>query len=243
MLGSLWQRQICVRWIGWLVYVRLALLVAARGDSVRYFTGFLILSFHALCLPAGAQTLHGLTIGEALVPALRSMPRSQDTAQVGNYVAVKWLLPDGNRLSARASPATGKIVFLEEDRNAVSAANDFPLPGLVLGSATLDDIRRRFGSNGIGFASNAETLHAGSLIGINCYELRHAPGVLVAFVTRLAPSDPAGERAMKAIDTGSGVLEAIMVAKGTYLEEIWGDQLLFDPHYKPIDVPGLVAVD
>ena len=169
------------------------------------------------------------------------MPRTQNFSQVGAYVAVKWQLSSGNSLSATASPETGKIVFLEEDRGKASGVNDLPLPGLILGATTLDDIRRRFGSNGIGFASNAETLQAGSLIGINCYELHHAPGVFVAFVTRLTPSGHTGEPAPDHV--GDGVLVSVIVAEKTYLQTIWGDQLLFDPQYRPIDVPGLAAVD
>jgi len=196
-----------------------------------------------MCLPATAQTLQGLTVGEALIPALKHMPKTQNYGPLGDYVAVKWQLPGGNDFSATASPDTGKIVFLEEDREPAPAAHDFPLPGLILGTTTLSDIRRRFGSNGIGFASNAETLQNGALTGINCFELSHAPGVFVAFVTRVAPPGTPGKRGQYHIDIGDGVLVSIIVAEKTYLQEIWGNKLLFDPHYKPIEVPGLVAVD
>ena len=210
---------------------------------MRYIACLLILSLHALSLPARAQTLHGLTIGELLVPALKRMPKTQNFSQVRDYVAIKWPLSEGVSLSATASPDTGKIVFLEEDWNAASAVDNSSVPGLVFGATTLSDIRRRFGSNGMGFASNAESLRDGSLIGINCYELHHAPGVFVAFVTRLTPSGASGGRAPNAVDTGSGVLVSLIVAEKTYLQTIWGDKLLFDPLYKPIAVPGLVAVD
>jgi hypothetical protein len=203
----------------------------------------LLLSLNAISLPAMAQTLHGLTVGEDLLPALKHMPKTQNFGQVGSYVAIKWTLPNGNGFSATASPATGKIVYLEEDQAAASPSNDLPLSGLVLGASTLNDIRHRFGSNGMGFASNAETLQGGVLIGINCYELRHAPGVFLVFVTRLSPSDETGEPAPSHLITGDGILVSVIVAEKTYLQEIWGDQLLTDPHYTPIDVPGLVAND
>ncbi len=154
--------------------------LAAEDNSVRYLPCLLILSLHALCLPARAQTLHGLTIGELLIPALKRMPKTRDFFQVGNNVAIKWPLSESVSLSATASPDTGKIVFLEEDWNVASVANASPVPGLAFGVATLSDIRRRFGSNGIGFASNAETLQNEALVGINCYELHRAPGVFVA---------------------------------------------------------------
>ena len=217
--------------------------LAAEGDSVRYLPCLLMLSLHALCLPARAQTLHGLTIGELLIPALKRMPKTKDLSQVGNDVAIKWRLSESVSLSATASPDTGKIVFLEEDWSAASAATDSPLPGLVFGAATLGDIRRRFGSNGIGFASNAETLQDGALVGIKCYELRRAPGIFVAFVTRSTPPGSAGGRASNTIDTGKGVLVSFIVAEKTYLQKIWGDRLLFDPHYKPIIVAGLGAIE
>ena len=216
-------------------------ILTVEDDGVRYLCCFLMLSFQSLCLPARAQTLHGLTIGESLIPALKRMPRTQNFSQVGDHVAIKWSLSDNVSLSATASPDTGKIVFLEEDWNATSAANDLPLPGLAFGTVTLGDIRHRFGSNGIGFASNAETLREGSLTGINCYELQHVPGVLVAFVTRLLPPEPRKMRAPNAIDTGNGVLVSFMIAQKTYLQEIWGNKLLFDPHYRPIVISGLVA--
>ncbi len=207
---------------------------------MRQAAGVLTLSL--LCMPAAAQTLHGLTVGEALLPALKRMPKTQNIGPAGHYAAIKWPLPGGDSFSATAAPDTGKIVLLEEDRDPASATYDVPAPGLILGATTLADIRRRFGSNGIGFASNAESLQAGALIGINCYELRHAPGVFVAFVTRLVPPRHK-DRAPTHIDTGAGVLVSIIVAEKSYLEEIWGDDLLFDHHYKPIDVPGLLAAN
>jgi hypothetical protein len=190
-----------------------------------------------------AQTLHGLTVGEALIPALKQMPTTQNFGRVGNYVAIKWTLSNGNSFSATASPVTGKIVLLEEDQDPASASHESLLPGLTLGATTLGDIRRRFGSNGIGFAANAETIQAGALIGINCYELRSIPGVFVAFVTRLSVSGQMGEAAPARISTGNGVLVSIIVAEKTYLQELWGTQLLFDSRYQRIDVPGLVKGD
>ena len=187
--------------------------------------------------PISAQTLGGLSLGEPLVPALGRMPRTHDFAPVGNDVAIKWQLPDGNTLSATAWADTRKILFVEEDRRP-AAANATPLPGLTLGATTLADLRRRFGSNGMGFASNGETMQAGRPTGVNCFELRHAPGVFVAFVTQLSPADTTPP-----IDTGKGMLVAIIVARKTYLQEIWGETLLRDLAYRPILLPGLVAGD
>jgi len=211
---------------------------------VRYIAGFLLLlSFNGSSLPAIAQTIHGLTVGEDLVPALKHMPKTQNFGPVGSYFAIKWTLPSGNSFSATASPVTGKIVYLEEDQVATSPTNDLPFSGLILGASTLNDIRRRFGSNGTGFASNFETLQAGALIGINCYELHHAPGVFLVFVTRLSLSDEAKVSAPSHITSGDGILVSVIVAEKTYLQEIWGSRLLNDPNYKPIDLPGLVAND
>jgi hypothetical protein len=210
---------------------------------MRYVAVFTILSLLATCLPAGAQTLHGLTIGEDLVPALKKMPKTRDFGQVGNYVAIKWPLADGDSFSATASPATGKIVFLEEDHDSGSSAGEAVLPGLIFGRTTLGDIRKRFGSNGIGFASNAETVQNGAAIGINCYELRNAPKVFVAFVTRLSPPAQIETSSPRTIQTNNGVLVALMVGQKSYLEEIWGTQLLYDPQYRAVDVPGLIDRD
>lgn len=148
-----------------------------------------MLSVAIFSLPAMAQTIHGLTVGGDLIPALKHMPKTQNFGQVGNYVAVKWVLPSGNSFSATASPETGKIVYLEEDQTSASSSDDIPLSGLALGTSTLQDIRHRLGSNGMGFASNAENLQDGALIGVNCYGLRAAPGVFLVFVTRLVPPE------------------------------------------------------
>jgi len=207
---------------------------------MRHFVIPLFLSFCGLCLPATAQTLRGLTVGEELVPALKTMPVTQNFGQVGNDVAIKWSLPSGSSLSATASPDTGKILLLEEDWDS-NAAKDPVLPGLTFGVTKLDDIRHRFGSNGLGFVSNAESLQAAGMIGVNCYELRHAPGVFVAFVTLLPVRTQTGNLQPDQIKSGNGVLVALIVAQKSYLQEIWGTQILADPNYKPIDVPGLVA--
>jgi hypothetical protein len=191
-------------------------------------------------MPATAQTLRGLTVGEGLVPALKTMPVTHNFGQVGNDVAIKWSLPSGSSLSATASPDTGKILLLEEDWDT-SAAKETVLPGLTFGVTKLDDIRRRFGSNGLGFVSNAETSQAAGMIGVNCYELRHAAGVFVAFVTLLPVPTQTGNLQPSQIKSGHGVLVAIIVAQKSYLQEIWGTQILADPDYKPIDVLGLVA--
>ena len=165
------------------------------------------------------------------------MPRTQNFSPVGNDVAIKWQLADGDTLSATASADTRRILFLEEDA-LPGAPNATPVPGLTLGATTLADLRRRFGSNGMGFESNAETLGAGRLTGVNCFELRHAPGVFVAFVTQLSAADT-----KTPVEPGNGVLVAIIVARKSYLQEIWGEKLLHDPAYRPIVLPGLVAGD
>lgn len=207
---------------------------------MRHFAIALFLSFCGLCMPATAQTLRGLTVGEELVPALKTMPVTHNFGQIGNDVAIKWSLSGGSSLSATASPDTGKILLLEEDWDT-SAAKETVLPGLTFGVTKLDDIRSRFGSNGLGFVSNAETLQAAGMIGVNCYELRHAPGVIVAFITLLPVPTQTGNLRPDQIKSGNGVLVALIVAQKSYLQEIWGTQILADPQYKPIDVPGLVA--
>lgn len=183
---------------------------------------------------AQAQSIFGFEVGGDFRTQAKTHPQPSDVGEAGPYAVVRWNLAGGDQVSVTSSAATGKIVFIESDwgENAADAATD--IPGLTFGTTTLADIRSRFGSNGFGFKSNVVNVIDKNIVSFNCYQVGGDGDQVAVFVTTLPMSSVPivdGEPAPK---LGEGRLDSVILASLAYLKEIWGEDRISDPGYRPI---------
>ena len=159
------------------------------AEPVIVFGGALVVSLLAAAAASG-QELNGFRLGEKLATSAHAHPHPSAVGPVDGFPAMRWVLPDGSAVAVTARPDTRLVVFVEHDGSG-DAAGPVGIAGLRFGT-TLDDIRRRFGSNGYGFASNGETIANDSLVGVNCYEPQGSTDVTLALITSqpIADVDP-----------------------------------------------------
>jgi hypothetical protein len=183
---------------------------------------------------AHAQSVSSLHVGDDLAAAAAVVAKGglEPIAQedLGAYVAVKWRLPDSNEVSVTASRDTEKIVHVEanwgRDRNATFT----DVPGLLFGTTTLNDIRRRFANNGFAYQNWRSTAQTDDgMIAMNSYEIADSH-LVVTFITRM---DPGALKGPKNIGTALK-LDTIIVADADYLDTIWGKGKSFDRKYKKV---------
>jgi hypothetical protein len=207
-LAPIWQRAAAT--------LALALLLAAAQVSG----------------PAAAQSLSGLTLQEP-APATMAQPIGRDTDQ--RYTYRLWEMPGASQMSATAlGDARGPIVYIEHWRTGAPPQGmpaPAPLPGLILGVTTLDEIVERFGSDGIVFEARGRVVPVGPNAAIfTSYEIENTDAVL-SLVT-LMPLQQATPEAI-----GASVLDAVSLGHGPYLDSIWGINRGRLPGYSPIADP------
>lgn len=183
---------------------------------------------------AHAQSIFGFEAGADFRTEAKSHPQPSDVGEAGGFAIARWNLAGGDQVSVTSSPETGKIVFVESDwgQDAAHAATD--LPGLTFGSTTLADIRKRFGSNGFGFRSNVVDVIDKNIVSFNCYQVEGDDDLVVVFVTTLPMSSVATVNGEPAPKLGEGRLDSVILASLAYLKQIWGEDRISDPNYRPI---------
>lgn len=171
---------------------------------------------------ATVPELHGVKIGSDL-STLQVLGAPVATDHLGDLIARRWNIPDGNSLSA-SSNAAG-VVFVELDWSGHALGAAAPYDGMTFGLTTLADIRRQMGSNGVAFAGrDPVTLMGPMLVNLNSYEMS---GVWVTFVTTIDSSQvQTPEHADRA------TLDAILLTAPAYAETMWGQEIS-DPQYVP----------
>jgi hypothetical protein len=194
----------------------------------------LALSF-ALACAAQAQSLSGLHIGDN-VGQTASLGPAADKGQYKEYAAQRWKLANGNKLSV-SSKADGTIAYIESDWGHESAGGSAGLFGFVFGQTTLNDIRKKLGSNGMAFKNRNPILEtASNIVLLNSYEVGSA---MVTFYTVIPKEDFESAKAAANDNEKFGSfakLDAISIASGEYADKDWGDRIL-DPAYKKTPAP------
>ena len=198
----------------------------------------LALAFTTLASSSFAQSISGIHVGEPanVLEKLNLKPTARD--RMGSMDTVKYKLANGNELSVTYESPQGRIVYLECDwgKNPESAITDFP--GFKFGITTLEKIRAANGSNGFSYKSNAMNSAGDQLFTFNAYNIEGKPGQVVVFVTALNMADLQKRRDNKEPGADSMAknltLDAIVLAKESYLDGIWGKEKIYDKEAKPI---------
>jgi len=184
---------------------------------------------------AHAQSIFGFAVGEDFQAAAKAHgPPSSKTA-LGPNIAYKWKLPSGADVSVTAAAQTGRILYVESDHGRDAANTPADAPGFTFGTTSLADIREKFQSNGFGFKANLGRVMGANLVSFNCYGIKGHDDLVVVFVTLLPVSGIPIVDGKPVVNLGKGHLDAVILANLAYLQDIWGQDRLFDPAYHPVD--------
>lgn len=188
-----------------------------------------------------AESLNGIRLdaGRDEIEGLLGKPENFDQLTT-DTVTGKWTTSDHNELSVTLSKITGEPVYIEKDWDGKPSDSLTSIHGVRYGSTTLNDLRAMFGSNGIGYSSNAVALSAdnSSLTLNNCWQTNtsdpdQAP--LYCFITRAERKDFNNIKAEKNAGAYAKV-DAVILARPSFLKEIWGLQAKRAPDYQPVVV-------
>jgi len=145
------------------------------------------------------------------------------------FALQKWTLSNGDEVSATTSKS-GKIVYLESDWGGVVKGPACDLSGIIFGTTTLTDIRKRFGSNGFAFENRAAVMKvADGVVMMNSYEIG---SLIVTFITKIS-ADTSPEQKSEQSETlaDRARLDAVSISQPDYSETTWGKRI-YDPDYK-----------
>lgn len=171
--------------------------------------------------------MSNLRIGDD-VSRLAALGTPAATDRYKSLIVQKWNLANGNELSITANEA-GKIVYIESDWGGGDETTECDLDNLKFGVTTLSDLRKRFGSNGLGFKGRGIVINIpDAVVMINSYETGSSVVTFFTKVIRNAAGSqegaPVGDRAR---------LDAISIADPSYADSEWGERV-YDPKYKKI---------
>ncbi len=166
-----------------------------------------------------SQTLVGLKVGDASAELVRLGP-SADTDTYKGMSLLRWNLPNGNELSVTLGES-GKIVYLESDWDGKNDDVGCDLPGLHFGLTTLAELRKRFGSNGLGFEGRGPSIETpDGLVMMNSFEVG---GSVITFYKKINRDEFERLKATGADPSPADFakLDAISIAADTYAKNEW----------------------
>jgi len=145
----------------------------------------------------------------------------------------RWNLSNGNELSATVDRG-GRIVYLEADWDGKNEETGCDLPDLHFGLTTLADLRKKFGSNGLGFKNRPAVIQIpNGVVMINSFE---AGSAVITFYTKINENEfkLLKERGADPSPADFAKLDAISIADDSYANSEWGERV-YDPAYKKIE--------
>lgn len=147
---------------------------------------------------------------------------ANETIEGKNYK--KYQLSDGNIASITTDIQTNKIIYIEYEWSYSLKANA-AASGYIFGITSLDDIRNNNDSNGFAWISNVIQKSEKGALFFNEYPVTQNNNSVVVFVTEIDnPFDK----------SGSAKLVGIILAEENYLNEIWGNEKIYDSNVPPI---------
>jgi len=175
-------------------------------------------------LPIGDVSMCGLKIGynQKVLEYLKLQVEAKDAD------VVKFKTENGNDFSVTCQ--NGKIVFMENDWLQSNYARDPLYTDFQFGRTSLADIRREFGTNGFVYKSMAMFTSGDYLIGFNCFEFESPDNEILVLITRCPLSTNVSESAI----AEKMMLDAIIIADKSYLDQEWGVNKIYDSNYKKI---------
>jgi hypothetical protein len=191
----------------------------------------------ALAVPAPfaqAQSLSGIKIGDA--PSVLEKMNLEPLAREGRGAIkmVKYKLANGNELSVTYNSRENRVIYIEDDWSLKPEGAATDIPAIKFGVTTLEDIRRVNGSNGFSWKSTAMNRTEDQLVTFNAYEIKGKPNQVAVFVTSLSIPEVKNKMSDPTQVAKFFMLQAIILAEEAYLDEIWGEEKVYDKDSKPI---------
>lgn len=214
-------------------------LLGAILSSQFFMRGATALFVIVQCISSDihAQSLQGIQLGAP--PSTLETISLKSIAREGlaNIKISKFKLANGNDLSVTYDSKLNKILYIESDWNQSPKGHSTGLPSLTFGVTTLNDIRQRNGSNGFAWRQVAVQRSGDQINLFNAYEIQGKPTSIVVFVTVLSiPEYEAAGAERKKVENLAR-LHAIILATESYLDQIWGEEKVYDAASKSIPWP------
>ena len=191
----------------------------------------------ALAVPvtaATAQSLSGIKVGDApsVLEKIKLEPLSRE--ERGAIKMVKYGLANGDELSVTYNSRENRIIYIEDDWSLKPEGAATDIPAFKFGVTTLADIRQINGSNGFSWKSTAMNRTEDQLVTFNAYEIKGKPHQIAVFVTSLSIPEVKSKMSDPTQVAKFFKLQAIILAEEDYLDEIWGEERVYDKDNKPI---------
>jgi len=145
----------------------------------------------------------------------------------------KFQTANGNELAVTIK--SGKIVYIENDWKEGNTGSAPLISSFEFGKTSLKDIRDRLGCNGFSYKSRMYIKTASDLVMCNCFELNTPTGEVFAVFTRI----PLTAKVTADNLATTAKLVGVLLARKDFLNQIWGEQKLYDPTVKKVDVSKL----
>jgi hypothetical protein len=188
---------------------------------------------------ASAQSLAGISVGSDKA-VLTALGTPTNTGPLGEYTAEKYRLRAMLDLSATYLRTSGRLVFLETDWNGGPPGANAYYGDFKFGVTSLEDIRRRFGSNGLLFQNTLSAIPAsdGGVSIFSYYEIADT-NLIVSFITEVSTEEIANLKRQYPTDiysraAGKAILRSVILSDSDYLKSIRSAKIVYDTGYKEI---------
>ena len=182
------------------------------------------LFFYAFFLPPIDISMLGIRIGD-MKTAVDKI-KLKTSGYEDNMI--KYKTNNGNDFSVTLEK--GKVVYMENDWLQNEKGRQPLFSDFQFGLTSLKDIRQKFGTNGFTYKNRQAFTTETDIIEFNCFEFDSPNNEVLVAITKVS---------LKANPTEKNVaeklkLDALIITTKDYLDKTWGEEKLFDPHYKKI---------
>lgn len=177
-----------------------------------------------MLLPAGDISMLEIKIGDSQ----KSLDKIKLKVEVREGDMIKFKTDNHNDFSVTCQK--GKVVYMENDWLQDIKARQPLFSDFEFGQTTLRDIRKKFGTNGFTYKSRGPFTTDKYLIEFNCFEFDSPNDEILITITKMLLTANVTENSV----ADSLKLDAIIIAKKSYLDGEWGKEKLYDRNYKKI---------
>lgn len=216
----------------WLVCLMLNNSMNLAIKSIK--ASVLALALAVLFTSAQAQSLSGIKVGDppSVLEKLNLEPLARE--EHGAMKVMKFRLPNGNELSVTYNSQENRIIYIENDWSMRPEGTATDIPAFKFGVTTLEEIRRVNGSNGFNWKSTVMQQIEDRIVTFNAYQIKGKPNQVAVFVTGVSVAHVKDSKAKPSEMAKLFKLEAVILAEENYLDELWGEEKLYDKDIKPI---------
>ncbi|CAN5209545.1 hypothetical protein BH10PSE19_BH10PSE19_22180 [soil metagenome] len=141
---------------------------------------------------------------------------------------IKYTTDNGNDFSVTMQ--NGKVVFMENDWLQNKKATKPLFSNFIFGKTSLADTRAQFGTNGFVHKNRGMFKTETAVILFNCFEFDSPNHEVLVTITKVPLSAKPTDNNIATL----AMLDALIIADGNYLNEIWGAEKSYDANYVKI---------